>query len=157
VCAAPFGTTFFFSYRFSEIPCSLRVWEILVLLALLAGVVSFYGALFGWVIGASLFALSVLGLAILMRNTLALGLQDLDASLLRIPVVGGVYEALFRRESYFRVDTRLAYLHIVKSIILEKVEEATAAKGVKLVKFHSANKVTDTEMIRLLSSMLRSQ
>lgn len=157
VCASPFGETFFFSYRFSEIPCSLRVWEFLVLLALLAGVTAAYGALFGWLMGPALFVLTVLGVAILMRNALALGLHDIDASLLRIPVMGGVYEALFRRETYYREDTRLAYLHIVRATILDKVDEATAAKGVKLVEFHPASQTSGPEIARLLSAMLRAR
>ncbi|MGH2549790.1 MAG: hypothetical protein ACRDHN_10395 [Thermomicrobiales bacterium] len=154
VCAAPFGTEWFFSYRASEIPCSLRVWELLVLLMLLAGVVVFYAAVFGWLFGSALFALSVLGIAILMRNALAFGLHDLDASLLRVPILGGVYEALLRKETYYREDTRAAYLEIVENMIREKIEEVTSAKGVKLARFLPAN-TAPPGIARVLSALFR--
>lgn len=154
VCAAPFGTTWFFSYRAAEIPCSLRVWELLLLLAFLAAAVAFYAALFGWLFGSILFGLSVVGVSLLLRNALALGLSDLDAAVLRIPVIGGVYEALLRRETYYREDTRAAYLKIVEDSIVEKIEEVTAGKGVKLLKFQNAAPV-GSGMFGVLAALMR--
>jgi hypothetical protein len=69
-----------------------------------------------------------------MRNSVALGLLDMDASLMKTPVIGPLYELLIRKETYYREDTRLMYLSTVNSITEAIVEEVTAAKGVKLVR-----------------------
>jgi hypothetical protein len=35
-----------------------------------------------------------------MRNVVAMGLKDLDASLIKTPIIGPIYEAWFRKETY---------------------------------------------------------
>jgi hypothetical protein len=60
--------------------------------------------------------------------------DDVDASLLKTPVIGPIYEKLFRKETYYRQDTRLMYLQTVPAVVKEIAEEITTAKGVKLLK-----------------------
>ncbi|HTR42519.1 MAG TPA: hypothetical protein VMH87_12975, partial [Pseudomonadales bacterium] len=45
-----------------------------------------------------------------------------------------IYENWFRKETYYRLDARLAYLNIVPAIIKAIAEEFTGAKGIKLVR-----------------------
>jgi hypothetical protein len=63
-----------------------------------------------------------------------MGLKDLDNTLLNTPVIGPIYESWFRKESYYRHDTRLMYLEIVSAVVKKHAEDAVAAKGVKLVR-----------------------
>lgn len=141
VCAAPSGTSFFFSCRLAEIPAVVRVWQLLVLVILLGGLgvmsLFMFFAMMRWV-GLVLWPvtwIAALGLLIyIMRNAIAMGLQELDATLLQIPVINAVYEAWFRTETYYRYDTRLMYLDTVSRAVQRLAEEATAAKGVKLVR-----------------------
>jgi len=70
-----------------------------------------------------------------MRNAVSMGLKDLDASLIKTPVIGPIYEAWFRKETYYRVDTRLMYCETVNAVVKAKVEETTRAKGVKLIRY----------------------
>ena len=72
----------------------------------------------------------------LLRNAVSLGLKDLDATLIKSPVVGPIYENWFRKETYYRQDTRLMYRDTVNDVVKAKVEEATGAKGIKLIKFN---------------------
>ena len=72
-------------------------------------------------------------LVYLLRNAVAMGLEDLDASFIRSPMLGPIYEAWFRKESYYRHDTRVMYLTVVEGVIKKLVEQETAAKGVKLL------------------------
>jgi hypothetical protein len=65
-----------------------------------------------------------------------MGLKDLDASLIKTPVIGPIYEAWFRKETYYRQDTRLMYCDTVNAVVKAKVEETTGAKGIKLIKFN---------------------
>ena len=61
--------------------------------------------------------------------------QGLNDALLQLPVIGSIYEALFRRESYYRIDARLMYLDVVNQIVRTKVQEFTAAGGVPKAPF----------------------
>lgn len=134
VCAAPFGTRLFFSCRTAEIPIVVQLWQLLFVLGL--GVVLFwaYWRFMGFFWGTILFVVSVATGIYLLRNAIALGLKDLDATLIKSPLVGPVYERWFRKETYYRTDTRLMYLDTVSNVVKELAEEVTGAKGVKLVR-----------------------
>lgn len=147
ICAAPFGTAYFFSCRFAEIPSMVRLWQLLVLLAVwgvfaffsLAACTRLFGALtivvwpVGWIV-LTAFAIY------LLRNAVTMGLRDLDAFLINSPF-GPIYERWFRRETYYRQDTRLMYCDTVNAVVKGLVEEITAAKGVKLVQFNEYNPI----------------
>lgn len=143
ICAAPFGTAYFFSCRFAEIPAVIKLWQLLVLAVGLGLCVSLSSVLLTKVFGGLaviLFpflwiALVVIGFYVL-RNAVSLGLKDLDAALIKSPVVGPIYERWFRKETYYRVDTRLMYCDTVNAVVKLKVEETTGAKGIKLIKFN---------------------
>jgi hypothetical protein len=134
ICAAPFGTSYFFSFRFVELPLTINPLEVLIVFI---GLLLAFGLLlkvFGLIYGFFFFFALVIGGAWAMRNAISLGLKDLDATLLKIPVIAPLYEILFRKETYYRHDTRLMYLTSVRSITESLVEKVTAAKGVKLIK-----------------------
>ena len=154
VCAAPFGTTWFFSCRFAEIPVSIRLWEVIVLLLCVSGTVWFYASLFGLILGPILFAASLLSLLLLMRNTVALGMEDLDAALLQIPVIGAFYERFMRAETYYREDTRNAYVEIVDTLVKARVEELGKA-GDRLVKYLDATPPSHPAILSMIGDLLR--
>jgi hypothetical protein len=52
---------------------------------------------------------------------------------MKIPVVGPIYENWFRKDTYYRQDTRLAFLNVVPAIIKNVAEDMSGAKGIKLV------------------------
>jgi hypothetical protein len=156
VCAAPCGTSWFFSYRFGEIPLEIHLWEVLVLLIGLTGIVWFYTSLFGIILGLILFAASLLSLLLIMRNTVSLGMQDLDAALLQVPIVGAFYQRFLRKDdTYYRQDTRLAYRDIVDDIIRARINEVGAAGGVKLVEFKDATPPSHPGMLSMIAGILR--
>jgi hypothetical protein len=141
VCAAPFGSSFFFSCRFAEIPVVVHPWQLLFLFCLLfllgmgslmfttrlIGMAGLFYWFFGWIT-------LLIGIVYVLRNAVAVGLKDLDAALIKSPVIGPLYEAWFRRETYYRHDTRLMYLEIVSGLVKRLAEDAVAAKGVKLLR-----------------------
>jgi hypothetical protein len=134
VCAAPVGVNYFFSYRFYAEPAVVRPWELIAffvgLSLLVAGSVRFVGIF----LGPFLLAVAVVFLAWLMRNAIGLGLRDLDASLIKAPVIGPIYERFFRKDTYYRQDMRIAYCSIVSGLVKQEVERITAAKGVQLIR-----------------------
>jgi hypothetical protein len=141
VCAARFGTSFFFSCRFAEIPAVIKIWQILaiaigfyIIVALLWKFLGlWYGTLF-----------LILGSAIgiyLLRNAVAMGLRDLDGALIKSPIVGAIYERFLRRDTYYREDTRLMYCDLVDQVVKKRVEEVTGAGGIKLIRFNDFNPI----------------
>jgi hypothetical protein len=72
-------------------------------------------------------------IAAVFRRAAASPVSDLDAFLLKIPVVSTIYENWFREDTYYRVDTRIVYLQRVPALVREVAEEITAANGAKLM------------------------
>lgn len=133
-CAAPFGTRFFFSHRAIYTPAVLKFWHIIVVIIFL-NIISYP---LGPLLGVNLAIVAYIGLIIALiatlHNVAVLKLTDLDTFLLKIPAIGPIYERFFRKETYYRFDTRLLYLQTVSELIQKLAEEVTAAKGVKLVR-----------------------
>lgn len=136
VCAAPFGTSFFFSIRFAEIPVVLYIWQLLLVLVLLAGLGVIYWMIMGVTWGAIMFGMNVIAAVVLLQNVAALS-QGVDDFIMRLPVFGIVYEVFFRPETYYRIDTRTMYVETMKLVVQRRIEEATGQKGIQLVEIES--------------------
>lgn len=154
VCSAPFGKTWFFSCRYSILPCELGLWEYVLILLPLAVVSVCYLSVFGLFLGSVLVGASLLSLLIFMRNTVKLGFHDFDAALLQIPVFGVFYEEFLRPETYYREDTRLAYAKIVDTIVKEKVDEVTKANGIELVNYFDAKPPSHPALLSMVADLL---
>jgi len=141
VCAAPFGRAYFFSLRSAEIPAKIAPWQLVVTAIILSLLFYFPGRWLGPFLG-SFVVLVVLAVgAWVMRNAIGLGLQDLDAMAIKSPLFGPIYERFLRKDTYYRHDTQTLYQHIVSEVVKKKVEEVTAAKGVKLIETHDYNPI----------------
>jgi hypothetical protein len=115
ICAAQFGTAFFFSCRFAEIPAVVKLWELLVLLI-------------------GLCAVGFWGLMIFTRILGPVGIILFPCFLVALIIVA-IYEAWIRKETYYRHDTRLMYCDTVNAVVKAQVEETTGVKGIKLIRF----------------------
>lgn len=132
-CASPFGTGYFFSCRTVYVPALVRLWHILA-------AITFFGIvclLLVRPLGISFAAIAAVTLVFALAETLrrlsSSAVPDLDTLILKIPVVSTIYEAWFRAQSYYRIDTRAIYVQRIPALIKEIAEEITAAKGAKLV------------------------
>ncbi len=160
VCAAPFGTSYFFSVRFVEIPRGgwVKLLAILTATALVLGVIgmlisyAFFkaGGSF-WLIAGLVAVLGIVASAVVQsrkRNAAAAAaapesaepVRDFDTFLLGLPVIGEWYER-HRKDTYYRHDTRMLYQNIVSEVVKKRVEEVTAAKGVKLLQTYDYNPI----------------
>lgn len=136
LCSAPFGTSWFFSCRFAEIPFRLRVWEVLVILAFLFVVYLGYAGIFGILWGGVVCLMTVGALVLLADTMTATGNRSLDHTILRFPVVGSLYELFMRRNlTYYRDDTRLMYGALVNSVAQAQVAKIAKENGVKDIQF----------------------
>ncbi len=131
-CAMPFGSGYVFSCRTIYVPALVRLWHILATLVFF----SIVGGLLQMLLGTTFAVIATVGLVFALagvfRNAAASAVTNLDAVLLRIPVVSTIYEDWFREETYYRVDTRLVYLKRIPELIRETAEHIVAAKGASL-------------------------
>lgn len=141
ICAAPFGTAFFFSCRFAELPAVIRLWQLLVVLVGILMTVALAFRYLGFILAPVVLLACFVFLIYTLRNAVAMGLKDLDATLVRSPVFGPIYENWFRKETYYRQDTRLMYRDTVNDVVKAKVEETTGAKGIKLIKYNESSPI----------------
>lgn len=133
ICAAPFGTGYFFSCRDAEIPAQVDAHVVIALMftGLLLSTLLIQSL--GWLLGLLALLIFVLFVLWLLRNVVRLGLADLDAFLIKLPGIGPVYEVFFRQDTYFRQDSRLQYLLLVRELAQKQVETVAAAQGVQLL------------------------
>jgi hypothetical protein len=134
ICAATFGKDYFFTLREAEIKPPLSFATFLIFLLALSMLFTWSIGSFGLIAGTINFvALLVIG-CFLMWNALRMGLSRLDGVLMRLPVIGPIYETFFRRSTtYFQHDTRLVFLKLMDELVKEQVDEETSAKGIKLL------------------------
>ena len=156
VCSAPFGTGWFFSCRIVTIPFKLRIWELLVLVALLGLLVFKYLSLFGTVGGIATFVLSIIGSLYFLNMKAKASNHDLDSALLKVPVIGALYELFLRQDSsYYREDTRIMYIALVDMVVRDAVRQVTEDQGVEQVEFSQVDSpaspfsLTDKLLVRM--------
>jgi hypothetical protein len=133
LCAATFGKDYFFSLREGEIPAVVTVR---VLLLFLLGCFVFVNAaldIFGFILGPFLIFFLMFFAVWFCFNVLKLGMTKVDAALTQLPVIGAVYEAWFRRQTYFQEDSRLLFHQSVELLVKEIIEEETSSKGLKFL------------------------
>ena len=134
ICAAPFGSGYFFSCRMVEFPPIVGIGHLLLLLLIGAVVFPLTMRVFGSILGILILVASLTLGIYLMRNAVAMGLKNLDKTLVDSPLIGDIYLAWFRKETYYREDTRLMYLETIPHLVKTLAEEVTSAKGVRLVR-----------------------
>lgn len=139
VCAAPFGAGSFFSCRTAVIKreASLLVLGILAAICAAVGyvVLHVFSIILGSiVVGAVAEAFLFLLILHVLRNANVLGFQSLDTFLFRLPLFGPVYEQFLRKETYYRHDSRLCYVNVVKDVVKKQADRAIAANGVQMTK-----------------------
>jgi len=131
ICAAVFGKDYFFSVREAEIPAVITPRAVLVLIFATLFLLNTFIQAFGFIFGSFAMLAFIVFAVWFLFNILKLGLTKVDSMLLQLPSIGPVYEALFRRDTYFQQDTRLAFLQSVTELAKKHVEEATCEKGLK--------------------------
>jgi len=140
ICAAPFGTGFFFSSWLAELTPS---WGLLWLLAIVIGgfiftgiVMAFFYAMGGISAGFAGMFFGAVGYAALLvffgylvrYGNIGMAIED---AILGIPIVGWIYDRVFSPESYYRLDSALTFQSMVLTVVQEEVDRLTSAKGLR--------------------------
>jgi hypothetical protein len=143
ICAATFGKDYFFSVREAEIPAVITARAFITCFVAfflaLSLCVNSLGIFFGSYAMVALVAFAIW----FLFNILKLGLTKVDSLFLQLPVIGSVYEAYFRRDTYFQQDTRIFFIHAVNELVKKHVEETTSAKGLKYLNHYDNQPVLE--------------
>jgi hypothetical protein len=129
VCAAPFGTGFFFSWWLTEPKKSYKAQGcfafmlLLVLAYLILEKFGYQGCGISLVILVLASWIAVLG----VREGWFLS-EDI---ILDMPYLGAIYEYFFDPETYYKEDTRTMYREMVHAAVLEVVDGTLEAKGLR--------------------------
>ena len=130
VCAAPFGTGFFVSSRFGEV--RLRVDPLAAVLLLIGLLVLTYVLVkaIGFFWAVTVMFVSVGAAVWFMRIAVSRGLEDVDATLMKTPVIGPLYERFFRKVTYYRIDIMGMYQQAVHNAVTQSMDEISKEKGI---------------------------
>jgi len=136
ICAAPFGTGYFFSWWLARIS-RLLLDAIFILLALVMGgaLIRIFGSpengdssgTFSGFSGFTVF----LGLLFALGALVRYGDVGLEPTVLSMPVTGFFYGLIFRPVTYFNEDTALMFRESVHHAVLEAIDQVTTAQGVR--------------------------
>ena len=150
LCAAPYGTGYFFSWWLTPKPAQyVLLWLALFLLGswqisrfVAKGAWSFFQAApaTDWMIvvlrflfqnpftvgGVSLVA--CMGVVSLLARA---GLREPEDALVTIPILGWVHERIFAPVTLYRLDTAILFRTSVHQAVLEAIDALTAEKGVR--------------------------
>jgi hypothetical protein len=132
LCAAPFGTGFFFSWWLAELPPThALLWAILILFAgfVIFGICVAKLGIMGIVFGP-LVILGVIGLLGYLVRDGQLGTEAEDI-VLAIPFFGTLYERIFKPSTYYKADTTLMFQSVVHTAVLEVVDQVLSSKGAR--------------------------
>jgi hypothetical protein len=136
ICAAPFGTGFFFSWWLA------RISQGLLDVAFLAGVLFVSGGIaqlqkaemeaqmpqYAWAFSFPFIFLALLfALGILTRY----GNLGLEPTVLSMPITGWLYGFVFRPVTYFNEDTALMFRGSVHQAVLEAIDQVTSMQGAR--------------------------
>jgi hypothetical protein len=138
ICAATFGTGYFFSWWLAAIP------QILLDVCVLFGILGL------WFVSFLVFALAIrvegcsgFGVGSMVAFSLAfggpIGLGFLvrfgnfgwEPTVLSMPITGFAYRFLFRPATYFNEDTALMFRESVHAAVTEAVDAVTTAQGLR--------------------------
>jgi hypothetical protein len=132
ICAAPFGTGFFVSSRMFDRRRPARLWHWLAagtILAVLGGVALWQvGLLWGVVAVTGAFTLAWS----LLRAAAADPVGALARSVSRSPLLGPIYDTLFRPDTYFRRDLHTMYRATMQQALDEVVGQVSRPQGERL-------------------------
>ena len=131
ICAAPYGNGFFVSWWLAQAESPWGPLALLMLIIFSFGIVAVSFQIFGFFLGLLfiLFALPIIfWLSVQFLNKTREGWDD---ALVAMPLLGPLYERIFRPETYFRIDSALMFQEAIRHCVFEAVDQLTSAKGIR--------------------------
>jgi hypothetical protein len=131
ICAAPFGTGYFFSWWLAKIPRILLDFAVLFgigfVALLFASIFGRQGCGLALVIAPFMFLMILLGAGAVVRY----GDLGVEPTVLSMPITGWFYGFIFRPQTYFNEDTAIMFRESVHHAVTEAIDQVTSAQGVR--------------------------
>ena len=140
ICAAPFGTGFFFSSWLARIPRILLDLVCILLALCTLGFLSYVflrgedGGSRGC-LGAFLVPVIFFGMLFSIGAVVRGGNLGLEPTVLSMPVTGFLYQLAFRPVTYFNEDTALMFQEAVQAAVVEAIDGLRASKGLRALSY----------------------
>ena len=130
ICAAPFGTGFFFSWWLIERPSQwLAYFFGILLVVLFIMYIGFQAGFFaGFFTCMFLIPAAIAGIGALVHEA---GGSAEDA-ILAMPLISGIYARVFDPPTYYKIDSALMFQQTVHNAVLEVIDQITSSKGIRL-------------------------
>jgi hypothetical protein len=142
ICAAPFGTGYFFSWWLAKI--SRALLDLLFIFLCLFVAFLLYRGMSGTSgdgemrvgdpspgCAGLLKPLIFFGLLLALGFFVRYGDRGLEPTVLSMPITGFFYGLIFRPSSYFNEDTAIMFRESVHHAVLEAIDQVTTAQGVR--------------------------
>jgi len=131
VCSAPYGTGQFFSWWLLEqLPRFALFYAFAFLAAVPIVLIGMMGSM-GIVNGLFWFAILAAGIAWVVGYSDLFDTAALDATVLAVPYLGGVYAKLFRPATFYAADTTAMFQQSVRQAVKEALDAVCTAKGLR--------------------------
>ena len=130
ICAAPFGTGYFFSWWLAVIPRIFLDLVVLVGIAFAAFICLDFASRQDC---SGIFTAPVMFLGLLFGAGYLVRYGDLgwEPPVLSMPITGFLYGFFFRPTTYFNEDTALMFRESVHHAVLEAIDQVTSAQGIR--------------------------
>jgi hypothetical protein len=138
ICAAPFGTGYFFSWWLARISRVLLDFSF-IFVYLIVGFM-LYRAMSGesqngepshGCAGVFLTPLIFFGMLLGLGFLVRYGDMGAEPTVLSMPITGFFYGLIFRPQTYFNEDTAIMFRESVHHAVLEAIDQVTTAQGVR--------------------------
>jgi len=130
ICAAPYGTGYFFSSWSAEQSLLRALFYACLIILGLPILFLFFLSQFGSN-GFVLFFLALAGALVLLRNSVQPGAALVEEMILAMPVIGPIYYRLFKPVTYYSTDTRIMFQESVHRAVIEVIAELRVARGLR--------------------------
>ena len=128
--AAPFGTGFFFSSWLVG-PKTHGLRYLIALLVILILVAAASVKLLGVALGLIMLIVLIPAALLLLGDSVRKGRLGTEESVLAIPLLGSIYEAIFLPDTYYKLDTESMFQTAVHASVMEALHGITKAKGIR--------------------------
>lgn len=132
ICAAPFGTGFFFSSWMAEkLPSPIWAIGSFLIAVILFFSLFFLLSYFAGVWGVLLWLMGIVGISAWLFVLVNQADSNFADYIFVVPYLGPFLERLFCPNTYFRRDTESMFRTMVHNAVLEAVDATTKAKGAR--------------------------
>jgi hypothetical protein len=131
ICAAPYGTGYFFSSWHSVQPPEFAMlFGVAILLSAPFLLMSLIGGA-GIIQGTFMFVVLVAAGLGAARGIAEVSAAEWEETVIAMPVIGRLYSRLFKPTTYYSIDTRLMFQASVHRAVVETIEGLRNAQGLR--------------------------